>query len=69
MVPGASETIFLGDAWQSYVASAYQRALKACNLEYENCILEAGEEWQKIFGIAISQLFDGRETTAPYNGV
>jgi Second Messenger Oligonucleotide or Dinucleotide Synthetase domain len=53
LVPGTSEVIFLGNAWQSYAASAYRRASKACDYEYENRISEAGEEWQKIFGAQI----------------
>jgi Second Messenger Oligonucleotide or Dinucleotide Synthetase domain len=55
IVPGTSEVIFLGNAWQSYATSAYRRAARACDLEYENRIFEAGEEWQKIFGSMISR--------------
>ena len=52
-VPGTFETIYLGDAWQSRVLTAYQRAVKACDHEYNNQIADAGDEWQKIFGTDI----------------
>jgi hypothetical protein len=50
LVPGTFEVIALGDAWQSRTLSAYQRAVKACDFEYNNRVAEAGDEWQKIFG-------------------
>ena len=49
-VPGTFEVIALGDAWQSRALSAYERAVKACALEYNNHVAAAGDEWQKIFG-------------------
>lgn len=52
-VPGTNECIFLGNEWQSRAASAYNRAVKACDFEYANRVEAAGEEWQKIFGAQI----------------
>jgi len=48
--PGTYELMFLGDAWKSRAESAYGRAAKAEMFEQENKMVEAGEEWQKIFG-------------------
>ncbi|MBK9160389.1 MAG: nucleotidyltransferase [Nitrosomonadales bacterium] len=53
LVPGTFEIMSLGNDWQSRVESAYRRALKACSYEYDNRIIEAGDEWQKIFGTDI----------------
>jgi hypothetical protein len=55
-VPGTWEAMALGDAWQSRAASAWQRAAKACEYEYQNRVMEAGDEWQKIFGIDVPRL-------------
>jgi hypothetical protein len=53
-MPGnPTEWIGLGDEWRSKTASAYQRALKACEYERLNENLLAGTEWQKIFGTAV----------------
>ena len=49
-VPGTCERIFLGNEWQSRAESAYWRAVKACDFERDNMVVQAGEEWQKIFG-------------------
>lgn len=49
-VPGTSERIDLGTAWATRCASAYQRALKACEFEKADLPFSATEEWQKIFG-------------------
>jgi hypothetical protein len=46
-VPGTLEPIALGDAWKSRAETAHARALKACAATSE---IEAGIEWQKIFG-------------------
>jgi hypothetical protein len=40
--------IYLGNDWLSRVESAYRRAVKTCQFEWENRVAEAGEEWQKI---------------------
>ena len=53
LVPGTYEVMPLGDAWQSRALSAYYRAFKACQHEYENNVGDAGDEWQKIFGTDI----------------
>ena len=54
-VPGTVAQIFLGDQWQSRTASAYSRAVKACEYEKLNIVAAAGEEWQKIFGPQIPE--------------
>ena len=43
---------FAGD-WLSKAESAADRAIKACEFEYYNKTIEAGQEWQKIFGYDI----------------
>lgn len=53
IVPGTLEWIYLGSDWQTRAEYAYRRAYKACQLEWENRVTEAGEEWQKIFGSQI----------------
>jgi len=49
-VPGTFEIMSLGNQWQSLAESAYRRAIKACSHEYDNRVVDAGDEWQKIFG-------------------
>jgi hypothetical protein len=49
-VPGTGELVYLGDAWRSRAETAYHRAVKACEHEGENRVVDAGDEWQKIFG-------------------
>ncbi|TAK71976.1 MAG: nucleotidyltransferase [Betaproteobacteria bacterium] len=49
-VPGTFELIWLGDKWYSKAVTAYRRAMKACDLEYEACPYLARDEWQGIFG-------------------
>lgn len=51
--PGTYELLWLGNAWKSKVESALARASKAESFEHENKMIEAGEEWQKIFGVYI----------------
>jgi hypothetical protein len=53
VVPGTSEQIFIGAAWQSRAETAYWRAVKACEHERYNRVEAAGEEWQKVFGLQI----------------
>ena len=55
VVPGTLESIFLGNEWQSRVATAYDRAVKACDHEQFNRVEAAGEEWQKFFGQQIQR--------------
>lgn len=50
LVPGTYEVMTLGNDWQSKAESAYRRAAKACDCEYQNRVTDAGGEWQKIFG-------------------
>lgn len=50
LIPGTGEVVNLGDDWLSRAISARDRALKACQYEYVDMTVEAGEEWQKIFG-------------------
>jgi hypothetical protein len=52
-MPRTGEQIFLGNAWLSKAQTAYQRALKACDYERDNCEFLAGDEWQKLFGTTI----------------
>lgn len=56
VVPGTLERIFLGNTWQSRAASAYARAVRACDHEQYNRVEDAGEEWQKIFGSDIPRI-------------
>ena len=55
-MPVTGEVILLGDEWLSRADTAYQRALKACDYEFDNQEQSAGEEWQKIFGAMIPQV-------------
>jgi hypothetical protein len=49
-LPGTGEIVELGDEWITKAISARDRALKACEFEYQDQVIEAGLEWQKIFG-------------------
>ena len=49
-IPGTGEIVNLGNTWHSRAISAKDRAIKACQYEYEDLTVSAGEEWQKIFG-------------------
>lgn len=51
--PGTYEMLWLGDAWKAKAQSAYGRAAKACDYERSNNMVDAGDEWQKIFGLDI----------------
>lgn len=53
VVPGTFEMINLGNDWHSRALNARDRALKACEYEYNDWTVLAGEEWQKIFGSKI----------------
>ncbi len=53
IAPGTYETMWIGDVWQSKAESAYKRAVKACEHEYNSREGDAGDEWQKIFGTYI----------------
>lgn len=41
---------WLGNDWGSRAKSASQRSKRACEYEYHDQVIMAGEEWQKIFG-------------------
>lgn len=56
IVPGTHEVIELENMWQSRALTAYQRAVKACEYESANQLLDAGDEWQKIFGSDIPRM-------------
>ncbi|MCE5198211.1 MAG: nucleotidyltransferase [Armatimonadota bacterium] len=49
-IPGINETLDLGDDWLSKCMSAYNRALKACEFEYNDLPILSEDEWKKIFG-------------------
>jgi Second Messenger Oligonucleotide or Dinucleotide Synthetase domain len=49
-VPGTYEIIYFGDAWKSKAESAFSRAEKATDLDYEGSHYLANNEWEKIFG-------------------
>lgn len=51
--PGTYQLLWLGEAWKTKAESAYGRAAKAAEFEKENKMIDAGDEWQKIFGIDI----------------
>ena len=52
-MPGTNEVIPLGNEWQIRAERAYKNALSACENEYANYGVLAGEDWQKIFGTLI----------------
>lgn len=52
-IPGTGESVNLGDSWHSRAVTARDRALRACGYEHVDRVEEAGEEWQKIFGLRI----------------
>ena len=55
-MPGTNESVWLGDDWLLKAQRAYKHALLACDYEYSNMQVHAGEEWQKIFGSPIPLL-------------
>lgn len=52
-LPGTGELFWLGDAWLSRAQTAYRHAAQACEWEYCDYDVTAGQEWQKIFGTRI----------------
>jgi hypothetical protein len=56
-VPGTEEIIQVGDAWASKCETAYNRSLKACEYERQDCGALAAGEWQKIFGKQFRALY------------
>jgi hypothetical protein len=49
-IPGTYEIYQLGDEWLSRAQTASSAAISACNWEYYDYDVTAGQEWQKIFG-------------------
>jgi Second Messenger Oligonucleotide or Dinucleotide Synthetase domain len=49
-LPGTGEIIPLGNEWVAKANAALTTALAACDMEYNDFTILAGEEWQKIFG-------------------
>lgn len=43
--PGTNEMLWLGDTWKSRAESAHARAVKACDYEFSNDMINAGDEW------------------------
>ncbi len=56
LVPETYEVMMLGNDWQSKADTAYRRAAKACEHEHQNRVADAGEEWQKIFGVDVPRV-------------
>jgi hypothetical protein len=52
-MPGTNEAVWLGDDWLFQAQRAYKHALTACEHEYSNYQVHAGEEWQAIFGTSV----------------
>jgi hypothetical protein len=52
-VPGTNDPIELGTDWLPKAQKALETALTACAYEYDDMIIHAGDEWQKIFGTRI----------------
>lgn len=52
-IPGTGELYFLGDEWLTKAKTAYSVAVTACEWEYADYDVTAGQEWQKIFGTRI----------------
>ena len=48
--PGTYEIVNLGEEWVSRAVTAKDYALRACEYEHEDYVINAGQEWQKIFG-------------------
>jgi hypothetical protein len=55
-MPGTNEAVWLGNDWLFKAQTAYKHALTACDYEYSNYQVHAGEEWQKIFGSPVPLL-------------
>ncbi|MBX4965417.1 SMODS domain-containing nucleotidyltransferase [Rhizobium binae] len=53
LIPGTGEAYYLGTDWAPSVESAIENSLAACQWEYHDYDVTAGQEWQKIFGTRI----------------
>jgi hypothetical protein len=49
-IPGTNEQFQIGSEWKAKAEAARDVALMACDREYNDWTILAGEEWQKIFG-------------------
>jgi hypothetical protein len=49
-LPGTGDVIQLGDEWANKAQTSLTIALSACDMEYNDLTILAGEEWQKLFG-------------------
>lgn len=52
-MPGTNELVWLGNDWLFKAQTAYRHSLSACEHEYNNQEVLAGQEWQAIFAAAI----------------
>lgn len=50
LAPGIDEVLLLGDRWLTMAQTAARRASLACEYEYLNSMIDAGNTWQMIFG-------------------
>ena len=55
-MPGTGEMIALGSEWLSRAMTAYRYAARACDYERDNYQALAGDDWQQIFGSAVSAM-------------
>ncbi len=56
--PASNEMVGIGDAWYSRAITAYERAVEACEYEWRDYIVSAGQEWQKLFGTRIASVLE-----------
>lgn len=52
-LPGTNDIINLGSDWKDKTDKAIEIAIRACDYEYNDWSILAGEEWQKIFGTRV----------------
>jgi len=52
-MPGTGRQIGIGSGWVTKAATAYNRAVRACEFEKENEDISAGAAWQMVFGTMI----------------
>jgi hypothetical protein len=52
-MPGTGEVVWLGNEWLFKAQTAYRHSSMACEHEHANNEIQAGQEWQAIFGTAI----------------
>jgi hypothetical protein len=49
VAPSTGAVVALGEEWYSRAETAYNRAVAACDLEREDYVALAGQEWRKVF--------------------